>query len=56
MLGRHWKGCPYSRRCSCNPPGAREAMKKWVKRREQREWRKEARGYTEQIRPDQADS
>lgn len=55
MLGRVWRNCPYGRRCSCNPPKAREAMKKWAKRREQREWRREVRGHTEQGGADQED-
>jgi len=56
MLGRTWRNCPYGKRCSCNPPKKREAAKKWAKRREQRAFRREARGYTEQASPDQADS
>lgn len=55
MLGRTWRSCPYGKGCSCNPPKKREAAKKWAKRREQREWRKEARGYTEPTGADQED-
>ncbi|QZE11350.1 hypothetical protein SEA_FORREST_246 [Streptomyces phage Forrest] len=44
MLGKSFRMCPWGKRCSCNPPGMREAAKKAQKRREKQQWKREIGG------------